>query len=627
MSTTSNLGTILRFYANRQESAFINYRDFCEYLKKYSARHLEEQPELIKYMESPEAILYSELKGLAEKKEVYLLNFDTNKATIAVTSHFSVVYANKFKEILTNHTIPFPIISDLPKLLPHDAIEKETAENLIPKLYESQNLKSPVLHGIILPRDIPSILFPECVPINFLTRAATAKIRNMLKKDEYHDYFQKKLRIANPGKELASQTFYSKFLQQSDSVDHKFDLASDYFYFWSQLCYFIRQDFEKVKDRTSEDTNILQSVAISEIHMMYLKTKATKEQTKQQALHELQEALLRPPYFYSMDTILKLKDSKGALLYGQYNEDDLKDFLRKLTTESVNSELPVLLVLKTDSGSRYFISKQKVFQLVVRLTNEAHDVIEKRITNKWFNALSNYEKLPEMKDDKLFEKLLEKEVKINSPVLHSLLNANFLTLLNYEFDHNMEQNNFHIFSGGQLLPYSELLMIKNSTILSNAKTMLPFWYTIPILSWIIGFFAKKSKETTQKEDKHETKTDIDQTRKLTKREAIAQNAQEIISTLVPEGSTIDRELDSYEKQWNKLITKEAHIQLTEDVNALIRDYMRKVIKTISASTFTPERVQSLAEALVKTPNMQKIKDEDALYMYVQLFILRLVTNT
>ena len=82
MSTTSNLGTILRFYANRQESAFINYRDFCEYLKKYSARHLEEQPELIKYMESPEAILYSELKGLAEKKEVYLLNFDTNKTAV-----------------------------------------------------------------------------------------------------------------------------------------------------------------------------------------------------------------------------------------------------------------------------------------------------------------------------------------------------------------------------------------------------------------------------------------------------------------------------------------------------------------------------------------------------------------
>ena len=75
-----------------------------------------------------------------------------------------------------------------------------------------------------------------------------------------------------------------------------------------------------------------------------------------------------------------------------------------------------------------------------------------------------------------------------------------------------------------------------------------------------------------------------------------------------------------------MITKEARTQLTEDVNALIRDYMRKVIKTISTSTFNLERVQSLAATLVKTPNMQKIKEEDALYMYTQLYILRLVSN-
>ena len=629
MSTTSNLGTILRFYANRQESAFINYRDFCEYLKKYSARHLEEQPDLVKYIENPENILYTELKKLSEKKEIYLLNFDTNKATIVVTSHFSVICANKYKEILSNHTIPFPMISDLPKLLPNDAIEKSTAEQFIPQLYETQNLKSPILYGVILPRDIPSILFPECVPIHFLVRAATAKIRNMLKKDEYHDYFQKKLRIANPGKELASQTFYSKLLQQSDAVDHKFDLSSDYFYFWSQLCYFIRQDFEKVKDRTSEDTNILQSIAIVEIHMMNLKEKAAKEQYKEAALNELKLALSRPPYFYSMDTILKLKDSKGALLYGQYDEEDLKEFLKKLTTESVNSELPMLLVLKVESGNRYFIPKDKVFQLVIRLSNEAHDTIEKNITNKWFKVLSNYEKLPEMKDHRLFEKLLEKEVKDNSPVLYSLLNANFLTMLNYEFDHNYEQSNFNIFSNGKLLPYSELLMLNSDSILSNAKTMLPFWYTIPIISWIIGFFAKKPQQkntSPKKEHDSENQNEGEKTNKLSKKEAIAESAKEIIKTLIPEGSTIDRELDSYEKQWNKLITKDPHRQLTEDVNALIRDYMRKVIKTISASTFTIERVQSLAESLVKTPNLQRIKEEDSLFMYVQLYILRLVSN-
>ena len=76
-----------------------------------------------------------------------------------------------------------------------------------------------------------------------------------------------------------------------------------------------------------------------------------------------------------------------------------------------------------------------------------------------------------------------------------------------------------------------------------------------------------------------------------------------------------------------MITKEAHLSLTEDVNSLIRDYTRKVMRTISASTFTADRVRTLAETLVKTPNMQKIKESEALTMYVELYILRLLSNS
>ena len=111
-----------------------------------------------------------------------------------------------------------------------------------------------------------------------------------------------------------------------------------------------------------------------------------------------------------------------------------------------------------------------------------------------------------------------------------------------------------------------------------------------------------------------------------KKEAVIEAARNVTAELVPYGSSIDRELDSYLKLWNKMITKEAHASLTEDVNSLIRDYTRKVMRTISASTFTADRVRSLAEALVKTPNMQKINEEKALTEYVTLYILRLVSN-
>lgn len=116
-------------------------------------------------------------------------------------------------------------------------------------------------------------------------------------------------------------------------------------------------------------------------------------------------------------------------------------------------------------------------------------------------------------------------------------------------------------------------------------------------------------------------------RYVNKKEAIIEAAKDVAAELVPYGSTIDRELDSYLKLWNKMITKEAHSSLTEDVNSLIRDYTRKVMRTISASTFTVDRVRSLAEALVKTPNMQKIKETEALTIYTELYILRLLTNS
>ena len=635
MATSVNLSSILRNFATKQESPFVYIRDFCDYIKKYAAKNLEQQPKLVQYIEISESSLTKELEELASKHEVYLTT-QGGKSVVIVITYYSVLYANRFKDIISNITVPFPCVTDLPKQLPVEAIEKTDASEIIPKLQQEQDVKSPVLYCMMMPRDIPAILFPACVPVQFLTRAAMAKIRHMLKKDEYHDYFQKKLRNANPTKEIGSQTFYTRFLQHPDNADQTFDFNGDAFYFWSQLCYFIRIDFEKIKDRTIEDINVLQALSICEIWMMSLKEKANAQQVREDALRELEAALARPPFFYSMDSILKIRDSKGALLYGQYNEDDLKEFLQKLTTESENNELPKILVFKVETGARYFIYKQRVFQLVVRLANEAHDTIEKDLTDKWFNSLSEYSKLPEMKDKKAFETVLKDEVRTLSPVLWSLLNANFLTMLNYENDHSENANSFHIFSNGKLLPYSELLMLSNSSILSTAKIMLPFWHTIPILSWIMSIInsKKNEKKTRKKAIKEFSADDIpDDTPKqspgryVNKKEAVIEAARNVADELVPSGSTIDRELDSYLKLWNKMITKEAHASLTEDVNSLIRDYTRKVMRTISASTFTVDRVRTLAETLVKTPNMQKIKENDALTMYVELYILRLLSNS
>lgn len=78
--------------------------------------------------------------------------------------------------------------------------------------------------------------------------------------------------------------------------------------------------------------------------------------------------------------------------------------------------------------------------------------------------------------------------------------------------------------------------------------------------------------------------------------------------------------------WNKLIGKVTHNNLTEDVNSLIKDYLRKVLRNMKSEGFNKERIENLAESLVKTPPMQKIGEPDALTMYIQLYIIKLVKN-
>lgn len=634
MATTSNLSSIIRYYAEKQNSPFIDHKEFCLYVKKYAEHHVEEQADLVKYLGDPTNTVNAELQGLADKHLVAVVT-SNNKKVIVSIGFFSAKYVNQYKEMLTNDTIPYPIAMDMPKAFPLHALETKLANEYIPANMDKDNSKLPYLYVLDFPREIPQLILPASVPIHQLIETAQWKIRKILKKEEYHDYFLKKLRSTNPTKEISIRNFFDHFVDKNENNYFDFQQNDDY-YLWNQLLYFVRQDFEKIQDRTTEDTNVLQAISISEIHSTYLKEKFQTEMQRDEAIKELETALAKPPFFFSINQIMKFQDQHGKVLYTKLSEDDFKEFLQRLTTEGDPNKLPPLLIFRVESGTRYYVYKRKVIQVVVRLCNEAHESIEKILEEKWLKYLLNYEKLKEMSDNAAFERTLEELVKQNSPVLYSLLNANFMTLLSLEKEDDETMSGFQIFVDNHLLPYSDLLMLRNNKIYANAKARLPFIYTIPIVSWIISLFrTNKKKKTAQKqqmleaEAKQKEKEEapkVDDNPK-NKQAALANCAVSIAKEIIPEGSTIDRELDFLNKQWNKMISKDASMSLTEDVNALIRDYTRRVVRTLSSQSFTRERVENLAKTLVRTPNMQKIKEERALTEYVTLYILRLVSNS
>lgn len=650
MATTSNILTLLKFYASHQNSGMIEYNAFADYLKRYSQHHLEENQDLIVYIGSDDSALQSEIAKLVESHQVVIVTHSSTKKYLCITAYFLESYAKLYKEIEGSITIPFPNINDLPKSTPTDILVQRPGTETLHKFLaeEGKPSNTHILYALNLGKNIPALIYPSSVPVSALFSIALAKIQEMLHKEEYHDYFRKKLVVSNPGKEMTAKKFFDDFMRSPDAVLDNLKDSGENFYFWSQLFYFIRQDYDKVKELTIEDINILQSISIMEGITSYLKSRVQEKKQKETAFASLMIQLKKTPYYFSYGEIIKFKDQNGIPLLGQYSEEELKEWLQQMTTQSDPNDLPSLLIIKVTDEQRYFILKEKVMALVVHLCSDARVTVKKNLAAMWTKLFLEWETIPEMNSTPEFEKCLQREVQATQPILYALLNSSFLPLISY-YDPDESDNSIGrltLFRDGILISYSEILMIARQEILTDVKIKLPFWYTMPVISWIAALLMgkkkiKKRKKTPSKSaaelamEKHKADEAVKEQKleqeskgdeKASRKQELHKAAVSAEQVFVPSNSTLDRELQSYCHDWNNLIGKEAHNNLTDDVNSLIRDYMRRVLRTLHSSGFTPDRIKSLAETLVNSPSMLNIKNHEALERYIVLYIIKLVKN-
>lgn len=98
----------------------------------------------------------------------------------------------------------------------------------------------------------------------------------------------------------------------------------------------------------------------------------------------------------------------------------------------------------------------------------------------------------------------------------------------------------------------------------------------------------------------------------------------MIKALVPPNMTLDEILERKLDAWNQNLNQTMRNNLTEDINAFIRDYLKGIQKTLSASSLTEDRLKTIARTLADTPSLQKIKNRSALQSYIELYLLKLI---
>jgi hypothetical protein len=238
--------------------------------------------------------------------------------------------------------------------------------------------------------------------------------------------------------------------------------------------------------------------------------------------------------------------------------------------------------------------------------------------------IGEFRKEAAMNDDEDFEKLIASYVNEYVPLLKALLYDRRLYLVHEEMQSSGKgiPESSQLFNKDELLPLRVLLLLKRKRLLSDIKLLMPFWYTMPILSNIVAFFknlGKKKKTSREDEKTKESRTVADPLREL------RDSAVESAAQLVPQGSTMDTYLEELISRWGRLLNKQAKENLVEDVNSLVRDRLRQMLRFQKNTTVNRDTMDKLANAILDgSKGLQKISEQNALFLYIKLYLIKLL---
>ena len=90
--------------------------------------------------------------------------------------------------------------------------------------------------------------------------------------------------------------------------------------------------------------------------------------------------------------------------------------------------------------------------------------------------------------------------------------------------------------------------------------------------------------------------------------------------------TVADSLSQLMEKWNPLYDTQARKNLVEDVNAMVRDYLRNIRRTFRINPPDAERIRSLAEKLAANKSFNRLKPTDYFTRYIEIYMIKLLAE-
>ncbi len=650
MSKKEELRKLLKAYIHKTQEPELSYSNFRSLLDKYLERYEGELKELASVKNELDVHLPTLLDELGDEGVIEVVPKPDGSKTIRYLEYYRELLEQRYKVVQARSDTPLPSEQNFSVVFPPDiVIPVDVKVDFISYLELGEN-QPPRILRIQFPDLSKSLLVTTPLLHRVLLEISLQKIRQYLRNQKNATYIQHKLVPLFRGRERILKDQIINVLTKPDLTIQDLMNPTDFIYqFWSQTTSFLLKELLEKKEKLEEENDLAIAAYLVGAYSIFFKGKTTKEKETETALKTLSGYFEKSPYAYTFHDIYGFKDSKGFPLVKKIDNPSLQQFLDNKTTPADPKSLPEIIKVKTVDKKEYFISKTTVARFLLERSFSLFREIRARIIQDWYEALEADEKRKEFKEPQAFEEYALSILKQLDPLFFSLLNFSLLFLILEQVKPNPMEKEFLESvldrKGKKINPISKIFRLYPEDLLAEAKLKLPFWKTIPILKQIVQFFIRlystQPKVSKSKKSAEQTAMTLGTTTASTGEEVPSESPspssseraqrvkfQKTIEALkaryVGPKADIKRELKDLIDLWNTLLDPKAKENLVEDVNSLVRDFLRKLKIAQRYQAPTPERLEKLAEELVAHEALEKIRNKEALKKYIILYMLEVL---
>ena len=675
MSERQDLLYILKTYTKKKKVPSISISDLQSLAEKWSVEIKKKRSGFTDFTGFSIEALERIIDKLVTEGICSVSGSSGHVENITLLDFYQESIKKAFDEIEMQPETSFPDEAAFGGTFPKDIITVVDVKAGFLDLLKSENKDYAKLLRINFPEGIRSMVILSNLLDPELLQICVSKSRIYLSTKRNYDYIFHRMQGIFQHKDQVIKDMFTKIIGQRNLAIATIMNPDDFtFQFWSHFSSLIIKEFREKKDKLEREHGFSQAAYLIGFYNLYYKGTKQEKRDKELSFKQVEIGLRKSPFIFSFTDIMGFKDKSGFPLSRKIDRDELAQYLEKRTSAAAEQIIPDILKFNTSSDKYMFMNKEKYLSLTLRKIQEDSRELQSQYIDEWKDVLGNFRRLKMMNDRNLFIEDIALRVRNMDPVLMMLMKFDYIVLCLEETKPPREvyMETERLFNRGKdnFRSLDEIFRLDRKNLYNDAKSMLPIWKTLPIIgplahiikrifsgvkksaagikdpSDLVSSFHKTNPSGPVVSKKHrkieennalETFQEISDKpkaltateKKKTSREQLARYRKAVAKLkdhYIGEKGNLNEALSTSINVWNPLMDGKAKKDLIEDVNSMIRDYIRGMKKGFAVKPPDVSRIRHFAEHLGENDAFDTIKKKEEFIRYMELYIVNILSK-